>query len=167
VATTTTGGDGTFGFADLNPGDYQVAEVVPDGFVQTLPGGSGMVPVTVVAGETVGGVLFGNRAQVAGTGTISGFIFYDLNKNRVQDQGETPFANVTVRLEDLSGNVLATTVTDSNGLFSFTSVPAGDYKVSPIPPQNFFQTFPPNFAPIPVHVEPGATVSGLVFGLSC
>lgn len=167
VATTTTGADGTFGFADVNPGDYQVAEVVPDGFEQTLPGGSGMVPVTVVAGETAAGILFGNRAQAAGTGTISGFIFYDLNKNRIQDQGETPFAGVTVRLEDLSGNVVATTVTDANGLFTFTNVPAGDYKVSPIPPQNFFQTFPANFAPIPVHVEPGATVSGLVFGLSC
>jgi hypothetical protein len=141
--------------------------VVPDGFEQTLPGGAGMVPVTVIAGQTAGGVLFGNRAQAAGTGTISGFIFYDLNKDRIQDKGETPFAGVTVRLEDLSGNVLATAVTDSNGLFAFTGVAAGDYKVSPLPPPNFFQTFPANFAPIPVHVEPGATVSGLVFGLSC
>jgi hypothetical protein len=167
LATTTTAADGTFGFADVNPGDYQVAEVVPDGFEQTLPGGAGMVPVTVIAGQTAGGVLFGNRAQAAGTGTISGFIFYDLNKDRIQDKGETPFAGVTVRLEDLSGNVLATAVTDSNGLFAFTGVAAGDYKVSPLPPPNFFQTFPANFAPIPVHVEPGATVSGLVFGLSC
>jgi protocatechuate 3,4-dioxygenase beta subunit len=167
VATTTTGADGTFSFADVNPGDYQVSEVVPEGSVQTVPGGSGMVPVTVAAGETASGVLFGNQTAAAATGTISGFIFYDLNKDQVQDQGEKPFAAVTVRLEDLSGNVVSTAVTDANGIFTFTGVPAGDYKVSPVPPPNFFQTFPPKFAPIPVHLEPGGTVSNLVFGLSC
>jgi hypothetical protein len=151
----------------VNPGDYQVSEVVPEGSVQTVPGGSGMVPVTVAAGETASGVLFGNQAAAAATGTISGFIFYDLNKDQVQDQGEKPFAAVTVRLEDLSGNVVSTAVTDANGIFTFTGVPAGDYKVSPVPPPNFFQTFPPKFAPIPVHLEPGGTVSNLVFGLSC
>jgi uncharacterized protein (DUF2141 family) len=167
VATTTTGTDGTFTFTDVNPGDYQVSEVLPDGFVQTLPGGSGMVPVTVVAGETASGVLFGNQAAAAATGTISGFIFYDLNKDQVQDQGEKPFAAVTVRLEDLSGNVISTAVTDVNGIFTFTGVPAGDYKVSPVPPPNFFQTFPALFAPITVHLDSGGTVSNLVFGLSC
>jgi protocatechuate 3,4-dioxygenase beta subunit len=167
VATTTTGADGTFTFTDVNPGDYQVSEVLPDGFVQTLPGGSGMVPVTVAAGETASGVLFGNRAAAAATGTISGFIFYDLNKDQIQDLGEKPFAAVTVRLEDLSGNVVATADTDANGVFTFTGVPAGDYKVSPVPPPNFFQTFPSLHAPIPVHLEPGGTVSNLIFGLSC
>jgi len=167
VATTTTGADGSFSFANVNPGDYQVAEVLPDGFVQTLPGGSGMVPVTVTAGGTASGILFGNRSAAAATGTISGFIFNDLNKNEVQDHGEKPFAGVTVRLEDLSGNVITTVVTDANGNFTFTGVPAGDYKVFPVPPPTFFQTFPPHSAPITVHLEPGGTVSNLVFGLSC
>ena len=165
VATTTTGADGSFTFTAVAAGDYQVAEVVPEGSVQTLPGGSGMVPVTVAAGETASGVLFGNRSTT--TGTISGFIFYDLNKNRIQDNGEQPFPDVTVRLKDASGTVVATAVTDSTGHFTFSGVAPGDYTLSPVPPTSFFQTVPPNNAPISVHLEPGGTVSNLVFALTC
>jgi uncharacterized surface anchored protein len=165
VTTTTTGADGTFTFAGINPGSYQVSEVVPDGSVQTVPGGSGMVAVTVVAGETATGVVFGNRSPVAGT--ISGFIFYDVNKDTIQDAGEKPFAAVTVLLENTSGDVVATAVTDSAGTFTFSGVAPGDYTVSPVPPGTFFQTYPPNDAPITVHLEPGGTVTNLVFGLSC
>lgn len=124
-----------------------------------------MVPVTVAAGETASGVLFGNRSTT--TGTISGFIFYDLNKNRIQDNGEQPFPDVTVRLKDASGTVVATAVTDSTGHFTFSGVAPGDYTLSPVPPTSFFQTVPPNNAPISVHLEPGGTVSNLVFALTC
>ncbi|HET9795657.1 MAG TPA: SdrD B-like domain-containing protein [Thermoanaerobaculia bacterium] len=165
VATTTTGADGTFTFTGINPGSYQVSEVVPDGTVQTLPGGSGMVPVTVAAGQTASGVLFGNRSSAGGT--ISGFVFYDINKNQIQDIGEKPFPNVTVIVKDTSGNVVATAVTDSNGDFTLTGIAPGDYTVWTLPPVNFFQTVPPKKGPIPVHLEPGGTVTGLVFGLAC
>jgi len=165
VATTTTGADGTFSFADVAAGSYQVSEVVPDGFVQTVPGGNGMVPVTVPAGDTVRGVLFGNRSSTAGA--ISGFVFNDVNKNRVQDAGETPFAGAKIVLKDASATIVATTFTDSTGHFTFTGVAPGDYTVWILPSVNFFQTLPPNKQPIAVHVEPGGSVSGLVFGLGC
>ena len=167
VATTTTGADGTFTFSSVAPGDYQVGEVVPDGFVQTVPGGSGMVAVTVAAGETASGVLFGNRASTTAGGTISGFAFNDVNKNGVQDAGEVGLPGVTIRLRDSSGNLVATTFTDATGHFSFTGVAAGDYTVEAQPSVSFFQTFPPNHAAIPVHLEPGGTVSNLVFGFGC
>jgi len=165
VATTTTASDGTFTFSGVNPGSYQVSEVVPEGSVQTLPGGDGMIPVTVSAGETTSGVTFGNRSTTAGS--VSGFIFYDLNKNQKQDDGETPFAGVTVHLKNGSGDVVGTAVTDAAGHFTFVGVAPGDYTVTPVPPLNFFQTFPPQNAAIPVHVESGENVTGLVFGLSC
>ncbi len=165
VASTTTASDGTFTFSGVNPGSYQVSEVVPDGSVQTLPGGDGMIPVTVAAGATTSGVLFGNRSTTAGS--ISGFIFNDLNKNQVQDNGEAPFAGVTVDLKNGSGQIVATAVTDASGHFTFVGVAPGDYTVSPVPPLTFFQTFPPHNAAIPVHVESGGNVTGLVFGLSC
>ena len=166
VATTVTAADGTFAFTGINPGSYQVSEVVPDGFVQTVPGGSGMVPVTVSAGETASGVLFGNRAATSG-GTISGFVFNDVNKNGVQDEGEPPLPNVTIRLRTSSGDLVATTWTDATGHFSFTGVAPGDYTVEAQATVSFFQTFPPNHAAIPVHLEPGGTVSDLVFGFGC
>jgi hypothetical protein len=165
VATTTTGADGTFSFAGVDAGSYQVSEVVPEGFVQTLPGGSGMVPVTVVAGEDSTGVLFGNRS--ATSGIISGFAFNDVNKNGIQDAGETPLPNVTIHLRSASGDLVATTWTDATGHFSFSGVAPGDYVVDAAPPVTFFQTFPQNKAPIAVHLDPGATVSDLVFGFGC
>ena len=167
VASTVTAADGTFAFTEVAPGDYQVAEVVPDGFVQTAPGGAGMVAVTVTAGETASGVLFGNRAAAAAGGTISGFAFNDVNKNGVQDAGETGLPDVTIRLRDASGHLVATTFTDAAGHFAFTGVAAGDYTVEAQASVSFFQTFPPNHAVIPVHLESGGTVSNLVFGFGC
>jgi uncharacterized surface anchored protein len=165
VATTTTAADGTFSFTGIGAGAYQVSEVVPDGSVQTLPGGSGMVPVTVAAGETATGVLFGNRASVSGT--ISGFVFNDVNKNGTPDAGETPFAGAKIVLKDASETIVATAFTDSTGHFTFTGIAPGDYTVAILPSVAFFQTVPPNKQPIPVHLEPGGSVSGLVFGLGC
>ena len=165
VATTTTAADGTFVFTDVAAGAYQVSEVVPEGSVQTVPGGSGMVPVTLAAGDAATGVLFGNRSSVSGS--ISGFVFNDVNKNRVQDAGETPFAGAKIVLKDASGTIVATTFTDSTGHFTFAGLAPGDYTVWILPAVSFFQTVPANKQPIAVHLEPGGSVSGLVFGLGC
>jgi hypothetical protein len=167
VLSTVTAADGTFAFSNLDPGSYTVGEVVPPGYHQTFPAPPGTTTVTVTAGQSVS-VLFGNQANSANPASISGFIFYDLNKDMVQDNNEQPFATVTVNLMDTSGAVIATAVTDANGNFSFTNVSApGDYLVQPVPPVNFFQTLPPGNAPIAVHVDPGQNVTGLIFGLSC
>ena len=42
----------------------------------------------------------------------------------------TPITSgITIRLEDSSGNILATTVTDSSGAYSFTGLQAGTYQL--------------------------------------
>ena len=121
--------------------------------------------VTVTAGNTVSNVLFGNQLipVTVPNGSISGFVYYDFNKNKVQDPSEAGLPDVTMNLFDLSNHLVATTTTDANGLFTFSNVPAGDYTVSPVPPEKFFQTVPPNNAPISVHVDPGQQVTGLIF----
>ena len=48
-AQTVTAADGSFTFTGLAAGTYVVSEVIPAGFVQTLPGGNGNVTVTVAA----------------------------------------------------------------------------------------------------------------------
>jgi uncharacterized protein (DUF2141 family) len=167
--TSTTDTAGNFSFQNLTPGTYTLSEVVPAGYQQTLPPPPGTMTVTVTAGNTVSHVLFGNQLipVVVPKGSISGFIYYDFNKNKIQDPSEKGLPDVTVNLFDLSGHLVATTTTDVNGLFTFQSVAAGDYTVSPVPPPKFFQTVPPNNAPISVHVDPGQQVTGLVFGLTC
>ena len=41
IATTTTDVNGDYSFSDLGPGTYTVEEVIPAGWVQTVPGSSG------------------------------------------------------------------------------------------------------------------------------
>jgi serine-aspartate repeat-containing protein C/D/E len=167
--STVTDANGGFFFNGLPAGTYAVSEVVPAGYRQTAPGGAGVITVTVIEGQTSAGILFGNQVSAA-TGSISGLVFEDFNKNGVQDAGEGGMQNVTVNLRDASGTIVATTTTDVIGVmghFVFSNVPAGDYTVQPVPPPTFFQTVPANDAPIAVHLDPGQDVTGLIFGLTC
>ncbi|MBM4069789.1 MAG: choice-of-anchor E domain-containing protein [Planctomycetes bacterium] len=54
---------------------------------------------------------------------ISGHVFHDLNNNGLREAGENPIANATIKLVDASNKLIATTVTDSNGFYSFDHDP--------------------------------------------
>ncbi|MBI5730269.1 MAG: DUF11 domain-containing protein, partial [Ignavibacteriales bacterium] len=79
------------------------------------------------------------------TGSISNFVWKDLNGNGIQDGSEPGFANIQVNLLDAStASVLGTTTTDANGLYVFTNVPSGSYKVEVIPPSGWGFTIKDN-----------------------
>lgn len=52
---------------------------------------------------------------------IGNRVWFDLNQNGIQDPGEAPIAGVTVRLYDAAGNVVATTTTNAEGVYFFSS----------------------------------------------
>ena len=63
VAETTTAADGTYSFANLNPGTYYVQEVVPSGYIQTGGGpngsaGAAYYTITTTAGHVYSGYNF-------------------------------------------------------------------------------------------------------------
>lgn len=60
---------------------------------------------------------------------IGDTVFFDNNKNGVQDGGEAGQTGVTVTLKDADGNTLATDTTDA-GDYGFTGLDAGTYLVS-------------------------------------
>lgn len=67
--------------------------------------------------------------------SIGSTIFLDANDNGMQDVGESGIASVTLQLQDVSGAVIATTVTDGNGDYFFGGLAAGQYRVViPLPP---------------------------------
>jgi hypothetical protein len=76
--------------------------------------------------------------------SISGTVFDDDNHNGVRDRGEPGLAGVTVNLSDDTGTVIATTVTDSQGNYSFTDqtgIPGtGNFSVSIALPSGFVRT---------------------------
>ena len=76
---------GDFNIQGLPPGTYTVEEVLQAGWTQTTPVSPDFFTVTVTAGNTVSGLLFGNFQNI----TISGEKFNDLDGNGVQDAGRS------------------------------------------------------------------------------
>ena len=56
-------------------------------------------------------------------------MFRDSNNNANFDAGEVGLNGVTVQLIDAAGAVLQTATTDSTGVYTFTGLVAGDYRV--------------------------------------
>lgn len=56
-------------------------------------------------------------------------VWYDTNKNGIQDANENGVQNVVVSLYDCSGNFVKSTTTDGNGEYFFAELLPGDYKV--------------------------------------
>jgi hypothetical protein len=140
---TTTGPDGSFAFTGLVAGTYVVSEVVPTGFVQTVPGGNGNVTVTVAAGENHGGILFGNQPSpaVGVPGSISGLKILDFNTNGVIDGIDRPLEGIVFVLTAADGSTVQAT-SGADGTFRFSNVAPGTYVLSEILPSGFAQTFP-------------------------
>jgi LPXTG-site transpeptidase (sortase) family protein len=96
--------------ADLNNGSYSNTATASS--TQTLP-------VTSTAT-----VIFGTSNN-----NISGTVFNDTNVNGIQDTGELGIPGVTVTLYDQSSSVVASTMTASDGSYSFINLPPGIYSV--------------------------------------
>ena len=82
--------------------------------------------MTVTAGGTVSGLQFGNFQDI----TVSGEVFNDLNGNGTLDPGDPGLPGWTVDLLRLRRRLVATTVTDANGDYSFTDLGPGTYTVA-------------------------------------
>ena len=59
--STVTDINGDFSFIDLIPGDYTVVELPQYGWQQTFPAGDGTHLLTLIAGQIVDNIKFGNR----------------------------------------------------------------------------------------------------------
>ncbi len=153
VATTLTAEDGTYVFASIPPGTYQVEFVAPAGYTFTLAdqGTDDAVDsdAVVATGRTALITLAGGQVNTttdAGLinlppATVSGQAWLDANGDGIREAGEAAFAGIEVRLIDATtGVTILVTTTDSNGNYSFASVPPGSYFVEFVPPTGYFFT---------------------------
>ncbi|BAY67315.1 hypothetical protein NIES23_00880 [Trichormus variabilis NIES-23] len=154
IATTTTDANGGYGFSGLTPGEYQVKFTAPAGYNFSLANqgnndaldsdanvSTGITQTLTLASGEFNGTLDAGLVPLASLGN---FVFEDKNANGIQDAGETGIGDATVKLLDTSGNVIATTTTDGNGLYSFTNLRPGDYKVQFVQPNGFNGVSPQN-----------------------
>ncbi|MCI5190443.1 MAG: hypothetical protein D3905_11780, partial [Candidatus Electrothrix sp. AS4_5] len=137
--TTTTGADGRYIFDDLPPGSYVVEVTSPTGTTQTgdpdQPGVTATSadnkttsPVILAPGDVFVNADFGY--QYSGGHSIGDTIYLDTNADGAYDSAvDTGIAGVSVVLEDGSGNILATAVTNADGEYRFDGLPDGDYTV--------------------------------------
>jgi len=151
--TTTTDATGSYAFAGLPPGDYEIEFVTPADSIFTFAnvcaddtvdsdaardtGRSGTV--TLAAGETSTTTDAG-FVPAADAASISGVAWTD-DGDGIRATSEDRQENVTVELLDAGGNVLATTTTNASGAYSFTGLLAGDYQGRFVTPTDHVNTF--------------------------
>jgi uncharacterized repeat protein (TIGR01451 family) len=158
LATTTTDTLGNYIFSALTAGAYSVCEptqptgtangITTAGTINGINGSTGTAgvasnPTTTTsqianivlnangAGGEISGSSNNNFAEVASS-SISGKVFKDNNAvpNGIFDGGgDDPLANVTIQLLNAANVVVATTVTDANGNYSFDGLQPGTYSV--------------------------------------
>jgi protocatechuate 3,4-dioxygenase beta subunit len=82
------------------------------------------------------------QAGEGGSGTgdvfsLGDYVWFDANKDGIQDTGEAPAPNVTVILKDSTGATVGTTTTDANGHYVFDNLLPDDYTVTFTAPSGF------------------------------
>ena len=67
--------------------------------------------------------------NLAVTATIGDMVWEDLNTNGVFEISEAGKANVYIELIDKNDNVVASTESNSEGIYSFENIPVGEYRI--------------------------------------
>lgn len=147
VQTAVVGKDGKYFFDNLVEGFYQVHFTFPKGFEAVEPNqGNETIDSDVSeeldeaknSGYTVPIYVRPNSLEEhwdAGAvrfGSIGDYVWEDLNKNGIQDSGETPIANVNVYLQYRIGdkdswNFYAATQTNEHGRYVFERLKGSEY----------------------------------------
>ena len=100
----------------------------------------------LVLGEAVPGLVQTSAvAAWTGTGTVSTVSYVDFNMNGQHDAGEPLLEGWTIQLyREIDGvrTLIATGITDENGLVDFDGLSAGTYRVGEIKPLGWYATTP-------------------------
>jgi protocatechuate 3,4-dioxygenase beta subunit len=151
-------------------GSYLVKEEDREGWTHVNPP-SGEMTVGVVSGMVIAPLEFGNFVS----GQITGYKFYDWNKNGVQDDGEEGLSGWVIWIDGElvgGGTVHYTRITDTTGHYEVLGLAAGTYTVSErleLAPPGWVPTTPPSveidvISGTAKEVAFGNVVQGMIWG---
>jgi hypothetical protein len=98
---------------------YEVAIAAGVAFFYALAAIAGVTAPSVVAAT----------ASAESTGTISGTVFDDANRNGVRDPGETPFPGVQLWIDKTFGGNVGYAITDADGHYTVSSLGDSGYRI--------------------------------------
>ena len=147
----------------LRQEDFITIEPINDGMVEptetltlTLSTGSANYQVGSPSSATV---EIQDNSKVA----IGDRVWLDTNANGVQDTAEVGVAGITVRLLDESGATVATTTTNTAGIYWFGGRDPGTYRVQFVAPQGYGFTYAgQGTAATDSNADPATGMTGLI-----
>ena len=164
--SASTDSDGTYRFASVPEGAYNVLEVMPEGAWSISPGFSNPLLVNVLAGEKSNNVDFANFTVL--NGGIVGTIWNDLNRDGVRNTNlageylEPGLEAWTVVLDMNRNGTLdvgePSATTDVNGSYNFADLQIGEYDLIEMV-QTGWETAPGFSGDQSVRVYSGATTT--------
>ena len=150
VAKTVTNAKGQYLFNNLAPNKYRVEFTVPNSYIVSPKDNGGndssdsdcdssgkTDTITLNATQennTVDMGLYQNPVKLGDR------VWYDINKNGIQDGNEGGVNNVVVELYTKDGKMVAQTKTDNSGLYMFDNLIPTDYYLIFIPPAGYIIT---------------------------
>jgi protocatechuate 3,4-dioxygenase beta subunit len=193
IATTTTV-NGAYSFTNLFPGNYIVGAIIPAGYavvttnggdpdndtdndnngtITTVPGEVRSATVTLTeGGEPLVGVdgndNNGNLTVdfgLTGTAQLGNFVWYDNDRDGIQDAGEAGIPNTTVTLTYPDGGTLITT-TNAIGAYNFGNLAPGSYSISFSTPVGLIATLSNSSALGATDNNDSDPVGGIVSGIN-
>lgn len=137
VRAAATDALGMYYFSELAGGDYTILLTPPSELTPPASFAGGLD--VQLADEEEAVVADVGLVAASGTGSVGNLVWNDSDGDGIQDPGEGGLAGIAIDLYHIdngyySGLPTATTVTDTNGQYSFSGLGAGDYDVSVISP---------------------------------
>jgi len=166
IDSQLTDADGNYQFSNLTAGDYFIVTSLPDIFEFALSGDSGITN-QFMPGSTDCLTVNGSSNTVSNIGMIpigiiGNLVWFDENKDGIQNLGEAGLENIDVGLMNGQGAMLELTKTDQDGGYLFRDLRPGQYVVSVmIPGDEYTLTTPFSGDDISIDSE-GTIVNGMV-----